>query len=272
MPVMERVGLIAGKGDYPLILAQEARAAGVSLCVVALEGETAPEVVDLAMVHEWLRVGQLGRLSAFFRKNQVRQAIMAGQVTPGRLFDLKPDWRALLLLVKLKERNAEAIFGAIADFLAAEGVELLPATTFMDSYLADPGHLGGPKPGRHFEREMAFGWKIAKEVSRLDIGQTVVVRRGTVLAVEGFDGTDATIRRGGQLGKGEAVVVKVSKPGQDMRFDVPVLGPGTLEAAAEAGVKAVVCEAKKTLLLFPEKLRELASRNGITLWGCEPSD
>jgi DUF1009 family protein len=269
---MEKIGLIAGKGDYPLLLAREARKAGVPVVLAALEGETAPEVVELSSRHEWLRVGQLGRLSAFFRKNQVSQAVMAGQVTPGRLFDLKPDWRALLLLAKLRERNAEAIFGAIADFLAEEGVELLPATTFMEGYLAGVGHLGGAKPGRHFDREVGFGWKMAKEISRLDIGQTVVVRRGTVLAVEGFDGTDATIRRGGLLGKGEAVVVKVAKPGQDMRFDVPVLGPRTLEVAAEAGVKAVVCEAKKTLLLFPEKLRELASQNGITLWGCEPRD
>jgi DUF1009 family protein len=193
--------------------------------------------------------------------------MMAGQIAPGNLFDLRPDFHALLLLARLKERNAETLFGAVAAELEKAGIPLLDATTFLETHLANEGLIAGPKPKERLLADISYGLGIAKEVSRLDIGQTVVVKKGTVLAVEGFDGTDSTIRRGGQLGKGDSVVVKVSKPRQDMRFDVPVVGPRTLETAAEAGVAAIAMEAGRTLLLDRDQVHSLATQHKITLWG-----
>ena len=172
-----------------------------------------------------------------------------------------------MLLGRLKKRNAETLFGAVADELAQGGVELLPATTYLEDCLAKEGLIAGPRPTKRLIDDIAFGFEIAKEVSRLDIGQTVVVRNGTVLAVEGFEGTDEAIRRGGGLGKGGAVIVKVSKPKQDFRFDVPVIGCQTLETAAGAGAKAIGVEAARTLLLDKEALKACAEEKKITIYG-----
>jgi UDP-2,3-diacylglucosamine hydrolase len=267
----ETLFLIAGNGSYPLLAAKGAREDGVTRIVVAaFEGETDPGVAGFADEVHWMRVGQLGRLIAAAKKSGATASMMAGQIAPGNLFDLRPDFHALLLLAKLKERNAETLFGAIAGELEKAGVPLLLATTFLEQHLALEGLVAGPKPRDRVLEDIAYGHGIAKEVSRLDIGQTVVVKKGTVLAVEGFDGTDTTIRRGGELGKGEAVVVKVSKPRQDMRFDVPVVGPCTLETAAAAGVSAIAMEARRTLLLEKEQVISLAIEHNITLWGITP--
>jgi DUF1009 family protein len=205
---------------------------------------------------------------SFFSQRKTPDAIMAGQIAPKNLFDLRPDLKALLLLGRLKERNAASLFGAIADELAKAGVTLLPATTYLEHLLARAGHFAGPAPGRRALEDMEFAMRIARQVSALDIGQSVVVRHGTVLAVEGFEGTDACIRRGGALaGKGGAVLAKVSKPRQDMRFDVPVIGPRTLEAAAEARLAAMAVEAGRTLVLEPERIAALASAHRISLVG-----
>jgi DUF1009 family protein len=264
---MSSLGLIAGKGIYPRLVLESARRQGVGVFVAAFEGETAPELASSGDQHEWMRLGQLGKLINFFKKHQVKQAMMAGQITPGRLFDLRPDFKALFLLAKLKKRNAETLFGAVADELAANGIELLPATTYLEDCLAGEGLLAGPKPGRTFFSDLEIGWPVAKMNSDLDVGQSVVLKKGTILAVEGYDGTNATIRRGGELGKGAALLIKVSKPGQDMRFDVPVIGPDTIRICAEAGVTSIVVEAKKTLLLVPEEIRQLAHTHHVTLWG-----
>jgi DUF1009 family protein len=173
---------------------------------------------------------------------------MAGQIAPKNLFDLRPDFKALILLGGLKKRNAETLFGAVADELAKVGVELLPATTYLEDCLATEGLIAGPKPPKRLVEDIVFGFEIAKEVSRLDIGQTVIVRNGTVLAVEGFEGTDEAIQRGARFGKGGAVVVKVSKPKQDFRFDVPAIGCQTLEVASGAGAKVIDVEDRRTLL------------------------
>lgn len=264
------LGIIAGNGRYPIVLAKAARARGVKRLVVAgFSGETAPEMETLADEYLRLRVGQLGGLCDYFRKQQVPQAIMAGQIAPGNLFDLRPDMKALLLLAKLKERNAETIFGAIGDELKKAGVELLPATTFLEESLPEPGHIAGPKLSRSEEADVALGFRVAKEISRLDIGQSVVVKKGTVVAVEAFEGTDAAMERGGRLGKGGVVLVKVSKPDQDFRFDVPVIGLRTLERAREAGVRVVACEARRTLLLDREAVVAEAERAGISLFAAE---
>lgn len=263
--------LIAGNGTYPRFAVEGAREAGVARVVAAaFEGETAPSLAGLVDEIHWMRVGQLGRMIDAAKKSGATASMMAGQIAPGNLFHLRPDFKALLLLATLRERNAETLFGAIADELEKAGVPLLTATTFLERHLAPEGLIAGPKPKSRLVDDIAFGLGIAKEVSRLDIGQTVVVKKGTVLAVEGFDGTDATIRRGGELGKGEAVVVKVSKPRQDMRFDVPVVGPRTLETAAAAGISAIAMEAGRTLLLEADRLRELANQHSITLWGTTP--
>lgn len=260
--------LIAGNGTYPRLAVKGAREAGVTKIVAAaFEGETDPALAGFVDEIHWMRVGQMGRLLDAAKKSGATASMMAGQIAPGNLFNLRPDFHALILLAKLKERNAETLFGAVAGELEKTGVPLLVATTFLEKHLASEGLIAGPKPKSRILEDITYGLGIAKEVSRLDIGQTVVVKKGTVLAVEGFDGTDSTIRRGGELGRGEAVVVKVSKPRQDMRFDVPVIGPRTLETAAAAGVTAIAMEANRTLLLEVDQLRELATRHNITLWG-----
>ncbi len=268
IPRPDHLGLIAGKGIYPLLVVKAARAAGVSrISLVAFDAETDPALRGLADDFVSLRVGQLGKLLGFFKEHGVAHALMAGQISPKHLFDLKPDLRALVLLAKLKERNAETIFGAIADELARNGTELLPATTFLEDALAPAGHFAGPALGRKEWADAEFGFRIAKESARLDIGQSVVVRRGTVLAVEAFEGTDAAMRRGGPLGKGSATLAKVSKPGQDFRFDVPVVGPQTLQTAREAGISVIACEAGRTLLLDREQVVRLAKEFGIGMAG-----
>jgi UDP-2,3-diacylglucosamine hydrolase len=268
MQTPDALGIIAGSSVYPLLIADAARVAGVKRIVVAaFTGETSSDISNRADEVEWLRVGQLGRLLNFFRAANVRQAIMAGQIAPDNLFNLRPDFKAMFLLARLKERNAESIFSAIADQLAEIGVELLPATTFLDHLLAPPGHIAGPKLKEREEGDVDFGFEIAKHLSALNVGQTIVVKNGTVLAVEAFEGTNEAIRRGGSLGKKNAVVIKVTKPKQDMRFDVPVIGTETLRVASEAKIRAIAVEAGRTLLLEKSALLELAEKQKITLVG-----
>ncbi len=262
------LAIIAGNGAYPFAMARAARAAGVRrIAVAAFQNETDPGMASLADEIEWMRVGQLGKMLGFLQRSGARQAVMSGQIHPKNLFDLRPDLKALLLLGKLRERNAESIFGLIASEMMVVGVELLPATTFMEEFLAPVGLIAGPKLGRRETADVEFGFRIAKEISRLDIGQTVVVKGGTVLAVEAFEGTNAAIARGGELGRKDAVMVKVSKPNQDLRFDVPVIGPLTLEAARQARIRVLGIEAGRTLLLERDKLLALAAEHRISIVG-----
>jgi len=264
----ESLFLIAGSGRYPELVVEEARRAGIRrICVAAFEGETGGAVASGADSVEWMRVGQLGRLLESAKRSGARHAMMAGQIAPGNLFDLRPDLKALVLLARLKRRNAETLFGELAAQLAACGLETLPATTFLENHLATPGHMGGPKPKARQLDDIAFAFEIAKATSRLDIGQSVVVKNGTVLAVEAFEGTDDCIKRGGALGRGRAVLAKVTKPGQDMRFDVPVVGGRTLATAGEAGISVIAVETGLTLLLDKPALCAAAARAGITLYG-----
>lgn len=272
MQELERIqtlGLIAGKGLYPRLVLEEARKQHPTLriALAAFEGETSPELVPHADSHRWLRVGQLGALLHFFQQASVTHALMAGQITPKRLFDLRPDFKALLLLARLKKRNAETLFGAVADALAQTGIHLLPATTFLEDHLAPLGPFAGPPPSRQTLRDADFGWPIAKQISALDIGQTIVVKQGTVLAVEAYEGTNDTLRRGGTLGRQSSTAIKVAKPNQDMRFDVPVLGPDTIRIAAQVGITAIICESQKTLLLDSGELKRLAREHRISLLG-----
>ena len=262
------LGIIAGDGVYPRLLADAARKAGVKkIIAAAFTDETDPVLVQHVDLIEWMRVGQLNRLLKFFNEHKVHHAIMAGQIAPKNLFDLRPDWKALLLLGKLKERNAESIFAAIANELTRIDVELLPATTFLEDCLVPAGLIAGAKLSRREEEDVDLGWKIAKEIARLDIGQTVIVKNGTVVVVEAFEGTNEAIRRGGALAREGAVIVKVAKPNQDMRFDVPVIGRETISVAAEAKIRVIALEAGRTLLLEKDEVILAAQRAKITVLG-----
>jgi len=266
MQTPDALGIIAGSGVYPLLLADAARVAGVKrIIVAAFTDETSPEINNRADEIEWLRVGQLGRFLKFFQGANLGHAIMAGQIAPGNLFNLRPDFKAMFLLARLKERNAESIFSAIADQLAEIGIELLPGTTFLDHLLAPNDHIAGPKLKERERADVEFGFEIAKQLSALNVGQTIVVKNGTVLAVEAFEGTNEAIRRGGLLGRKNALVIKVTKPDQDMRFDVPVVGVPTIEAMIEAGATCLSITAGKTLMFDRDQMIRTADKNKITI-------
>jgi DUF1009 family protein len=266
------IGIIAGNGVYPETFIHAARrhSPGVKLVVAAFQGETKPELSALADACEWFRVAQLGKMIRFFKREGVTEAVMMGQISPKNLFDLRPDLRVLMILARVRERNAETLFGAIADELAKDGITVLPATTFLEDHLPVAGHVCGPVLKKRQLADADFGFRIAKQTSALDIGQSVVVRHGTVLAVEAFEGTNACIRRGGELGRGKDVMlIKVSKPNQDFRFDVPVIGPQTIENCAQSGVCAIAIEAGKTLLLEKEVVAALCEQHRIGIHAVE---
>ena len=264
----ETIGIIAGNGIYPETFAKAARKnePGCKLVVAAFNGETDENLGEKVDAIDWFRVGQLSKLIKFFKREGVTRAIMVGQIAPKNLFDLRPDMRILLMLARVKKRNAETLFGAIADELAKDEIELINATTYLDDLLPEPGHVCGPKLKKRQQEDAKYGFEIAKESSRLDIGQSVVVRHGTVLAVEAFEGTDECIKRGGELGRGKScTLAKVSKPNQDFRFDVPCLGSRTIEACSAAGVKVIACEAKRTLILGKDDVERICNDKGVTI-------
>jgi DUF1009 family protein len=266
--MLETCGLIAGSRALPLFFARQARALGVKrLVAVAFEGETDPGLGELVDQITWLKVGQLSKMIAALKDHGVRQCVMLGQVAPRHLFDVRPDLRALGLLFKLKEKNAHTLFTALVHELANEGVEVIDATPWLRPLMAGVGFRLGPVLSTGQEADVSFGFRMAKEISRLEIGQLVVVKAGTVLAVEGFEGTDKCLLRGGQLaGKdGGAVAVKVAKAGHDMRFDVPCIGASTLETCASAGIAVLALEAGQTLVLEQDLIEALAKRHQISL-------
>lgn len=264
----ELLGLIAGSRSLPLLFARQARTLGVKrLVAVAFEGETDPELAGLVDEIVWVRIGQLSKLVAAFTDRGVRQCVMLGQVAPKSLFDVRPDLRAMAVLFKLKEKNAHTVFGALANELQKDGVELIEATPWLKPLMPSTGFQLGPALSDEQREDLAFGYRIAKEISRLEIGQTVVVKGGTVLAVEGFEGTDPCLTRGGALAgnDGGGVAVKVAKEHHDMRFDVPCIGLRTLETCVAARIAVLALEAGKTLLLDVEEVRELSHRKKISL-------
>ena len=265
---LESIGLIAGSRTLPLDFARLARAAGVRRIVcTAVEGETDPALAALVDDIVWLKVGQLNKMIATFTDRGVTQCVMAGQVAPKNLFDLRPDLRAMGVLLRLKEKNAHTIFGAIANELKKDGVELIEATPWLAPLMPQAGFELGPKLSAAQKEDVAYGFRLAKEVSRLEIGQIVVVKNGTVLAVEGFEGTDKCLARGGELaGKdGGAVAVKVAKLNHDMRFDIPCIGAKTFETCAAAKIAVLALESGKSLLLEREACEALAKKNKIAV-------
>jgi UDP-2,3-diacylglucosamine hydrolase len=264
---LDTIGIIAGNRSLPLAFADEARVQGVKrLVAVAFDHETNPALAHKVDEIVWLKVGQLSKMIAAFKERGVSQCVMVGQIAPKNLFDLRPDLRALGLLMKLKERNAHSLFGAIADELKKEGIELIEPVRWLRPLMPGAGFVLGPALTAEQKEDAAFGFRMAKEISRLEIGQTVVVKEGTVLAVEGFEGTDACLRRGGELAGGKgAVAVKVAKEKHDLRFDIPCVGARTLEACQAARISALVFEAEKTLLLEKAEAETLARKHKITL-------
>ena len=265
---LESIGIIAGNRSLPLEFARLARAAGVKRIVaVAAEGETDPALAGLVDEIAWIKVGQLGKMIAQFTSRGIRQCVMLGQIAPKNLFDLRPDLRAMGVLLRLKEKNAHTVFGAIAEELKKDGVDLIEATPWLAPLMPGAGFHLGPALTQNQREDIAFGHHIVREIARLEIGQLVVVKNGTVLAVEAFEGTDVCLARGGQLAgkEGGAVAVKVAKINHDMRFDVPCLGAQTLQTCASAGIRVLAIEPGKSLLLDRDECARLASKMNLTL-------
>lgn len=268
VPSLDSCGLIAGNRSLPLLFARQARALGVRrLVAAAFEGETDPALASLVDEIVWLKVGQLAKLLAVFTERGIDRCVMLGQIAPRNLFDVRPDLRALGVLLRLKEKNAHTVFGALADELQKEGVTLIDPTPWLRPIMPGLGFALGPALTEEQRADVAFGFRIAREVSRLEIGQTVVVKDGVVLAVEGFEGTDRCLARGGELaGKsGGAVAVKLAKTGHDMRFDVPCVGLKTLETCAAARIAVLALEPGRTLVLDQEEAARLAAREKVSV-------
>ncbi|MCO6401015.1 MAG: UDP-2,3-diacylglucosamine diphosphatase LpxI [Verrucomicrobia bacterium] len=272
-PIPTSLGMIAGKGVYPLEFARSARAGGVKrLFAVAFKGETERSLEKLVDEVRWLYVGQLEAMLDALRASGVSRAVMVGQITPTHLFRVRPDRAMLALLSRLKHRNAETIFTAVSEELKKVGVDLAPASLFMGSAMPNAGPLSARAPDADEAADIELGLAVAKATSGLDIGQTVIVKRGTVLAVEAFEGTDAAILRAGQVGGKGGVVVKVAKRGHDMRFDIPVVGMHTFKVLKKAGISTLAVEAGRTILLERERLKAEANRLGIAFLAVPTED
>jgi hypothetical protein len=275
------LGLIAGNGRFPFVLLDAARAAGLSVVVAAIREETAPEIdaraaADPEIRVHWLSLGELSRLIDTFRAEGVTRAVMAGQVKHTQIFSsLRPDWRLAKLLLNLRTRNTDMLLGAVAKVLADEGIELISSTQYLEPLLAKPGVLTQRAPSEDERKDIAYGLTVARGLATFDLGQTVVIAAQACVAVEAMEGTDATIERAGALfralGTSESVlsraltVVKVAKPNQDMRFDVPVIGLTTIETMARAGATCLAVEAGRTLLFDAAAIVAAADRAGIAL-------
>ena len=268
-PLPERLGLIAGGGEFPLMIARQCRQLGIPCHVAAIRDEADAAVAEGAASIQWLGIGKLGRLIRFFKDAGVTQAIMAGYVKHVRIFGRdRPDLRAISLLGRLPRRNTDAILGALADELGREGVRVVDSTLLLRDLVPPAGLLTRRAPDRHERLDLEYGLAIAREIARLDLGQTVVVCRRVVVAVETLEGTDVTIERAAALTQDEKLtVVKVSKPDQDMRFDVPIIGARTVDVLTRNRVSAMAVDAGRSLMLDkPDVLKRLDAA-GITLVG-----
>lgn len=263
-----KYGLIAGNGKFPFLVLEGARKAGVSLAIVAIKEETDPRIDEVAENVVWVGIGQLGKMISFFKREGVGHAIMAGQVKHVQIFSgALPDVRMIKMLWNLPQRNTDALIGGVADEMAKEGIELIDSTYFIQDHLAPEGVLTKRKPTEIEQGNIEYGLHIADEIARLDLGQTIVVRAKACVAIEAMEGTDATIKRAGELANGKLTVVKVAKPDQDMRFDVPVVGVPTIEAMIKAGATCLSVTAGKTLIFDRDEMAKLANENKICLIG-----
>ena len=269
---MSRIGLIAGNGRFPFLALQGARSLGHDVTVVAVKEEAFPELEGAARAAgadlHWVSLGHLGKCIKILKEGGVRQAIMAGQVKHAKIFSgIIPDLTLLSVLTKLRARNTDALISAVADVLRGEGIELLDSTAFLQPLLARAGVLGRRAPSAEELEDFAFGYRMADAVAALDIGQTIVVKDKAVVAVEAMEGTDAVVRRAGEIAGGGTRVVKVAKPNQDMRFDVPVVGVATIDVMKAAGATAITIDAERTLLVDGDRFIAAADAAGIAVIG-----
>jgi DUF1009 family protein len=263
-----KYGLIAGNGQFPFLVIDGAQKAGVSLAVVAIKEETDPRIDEAANNVTWVGIGQLGKMIGFFKSEGVSRVIMAGQVKHVQIFSgAIPDLRMVKMLWNLPRRNTDALIGGVAAELAGEGIELIDSTHFIPDHLAPDGVLTRRKPTGIEAENIEYGLHIADEIARLDLGQTIVIRAKACVAIEAMEGTDATIRRAGDLARGKLTVVKVAKPDQDMRFDVPVVGPPTIRAMLDARATCLSLTSAQTLIFDREEMLSLANANKICIIG-----
>lgn len=263
-----KYGLIAGNGQFPFLVVEGAKRERAELSVIAIKEETDKRIDEIADDVKWVGIGQLGKMISHFKSSGVTKAIMAGQVKHVQIFSgALPDARMLKMLWNLPKRNTDALIGGVADELAKEGIELIDSTFFLSDSLASSGVLTKRKPTETELGNIEYGLHIAHEIARLDLGQTIVVRAKACVAIEAMEGTDATIRRAGELAKGKLTVVKVAKPDQDMRFDVPVVGIPTIETMIAAGATCISLTAGKTLMFDREDMIAIADKNGICVVG-----
>src|SRR6266516_534599 len=281
-----RYGLIAGNGRFPFMVLEGARQSGISLAIVAIREETEPAIESAAEAAGgsviWVGIGQLGKMIRFFKGEGVEQAMMAGQVKHVQIFSgAVPDARMLKMILRLPRRNTNALIGAVADELSREGIELIDSTHFLQDQLPQPGTLTKREPSERERGDIEYGLEIAREMARLDLGQTIVIRAKACVAIEAMEGTDATIRRAGEVAWGRSekrgriggsvfakvglTVVKIAKPDQDMRFDVPVVGVPTIESMIKSRASCLCVTAGKTLMFDREEMIALANKNKITI-------
>ena len=267
----EPLGLIAGNGRFPFLAAAGARRAGRRVVALAIREETAPELEAEVDELHWVGLGQLGRAIDILHRSGAREALMAGQVKHRQIFsDVVPDLKLMGVLARLALQNTDSLIGAVADALSREGITLLPSVAFLGDQLATQGAMTRRRPRRDERADMEYGETVARTLARMDLGQTAVVKKRAAVALEAMEGTDEVIRRAGRLAGAGATVVKVSKPGQDMRFDVPVVGRGTLESMAEAGARVLALDAGRTLMIDKPAFLEQAETAGVAVWGLEP--
>ena len=261
-----KLGLIAGNGKFPFFVIEGAHRAGAKVAVAAIREETDPAIEKIADRVTWVGIGQLGKMLKFFKREQVDKAIMAGQVKHVQIFsNAIPDMRMLKMLLRLPRRNTDALIGAVAGELASEGIELIDSTYFLQDQLPPVGTLSKRAPDDRERSDIEYGLEVAREIGRLDLGQTIVVRDRACIAIEAMEGTDAVIRRAGELVRGRLTVVKIAKPDQDMRFDVPVVGVPTIESMMAAHATCLCLTANKTLMFDRDEMIALANKNKIAM-------
>ncbi len=270
MTTIRKIGLIAGNGSFPLVFARAAKEKGLQVIAVAHEGETVPELAQLVDAIYWVKVGQLGKLINIFKEQEVYDVLMAGGIKKIRLFSGgMPDMRGLALLARMIHKKDDFLLRAVAEELESEGITVRESTLYLDNLLPKPGVLTKRKPSKDEQQDIEFGWHIAKEIGKLDIGQTVAVKGQAVLAVEAIEGTDEAIRRGGRLCGNGAVIVKICKPQQDLRFDLPAVGMQTIKTMQEVNASCLAIEAGKTIILDRETVIFEANRAGIAVAALE---
>ncbi len=265
-------GLIAGNGRFPFLVLEGARSQGIDMAVIALKEEASAELERIAKRVHWVSLGELSKTIDLMHQEGVTRAVMAGQVKHNKIFSaIRPDWKLAKLLLSLPRKNTDSLIGAVARVLEDEGIQLVDSTLFLKPLVPAPGVLTRRVPNEHEAEDIAYGLSVARQISSMDIGQTVVVSDRACVAVEAMEGTDETIARAARIAGGRPlVVVKVSKPGQDMRFDVPVVGLPTIEQMRGAGATALAVDAGRTLLFDRTKLTELADEAGIAIQAFPP--